>query len=980
MSVKNFKFVSPGVFINEIDNSFVPKSADAIGPVVVGRAQRGIAMEPVKVSSYSEFVQNFGDTVAGGGSGDVYRDGNYQSPMYGIYAAKAFLRSNVAPLTYVRVLGHQDTNNDGTDAAKAGWKTDQSLSPTLEGGAYGLFIVPSSSMVQLLTEVAYVTDGRTPPTASLAAVFYADSGSVKLKGAHATTGSVGTDVNPLNIVHKNGTLVESDASGNFKIQIASKAATGSFSISLDDNAQNYIRKVLNTNPQLTTGYNEFYPSSSIESYWLGETYDQETRDTVSNNFSQKMIGFIGVLAKSGSTTNTLANLKGTASREATAGWFVGQDLGEATDFHPQDKAQKLFRLRGRGHGEWLNKNAKVMITSIRQSNNSTTDYGTFSVVIRAMSDSDNAIQVIERFDNCTLDPSSPNFLARKIGDKFKKFSVTERRIKEFGEYPNNSKFVYVEMNSDVEAGATDALLLPFGYYGPPKISDIPAIDVGPAGIPATDGVLASKYLLTAGTGMDGIFSQALSASTFVVGANRHVKLRYPDIRLRLSSSDGGLSDVTKASFGISTTRTAATNRFDLSTKMVNRLLENGVGDNYDPTVSASSGIDGFAYVMTLDDVVRPSTTSATVFYRSGSRNDESSVTAGGTYKTLLDLGYDSFTAPFWGGFDGFDIKLPDPLYNKGMAASSNNENSSIFYSLKRAIDSVADPEQVDMNLLTAPGVTNNSLTEHMIDVCESRADAMALIDLPDVYLPSHEIYYSDKSSRVATTPQAAATALSDRKIDSSYGATFYPWVQTRDDNTSQLVWVPPTVAMMGVLASSERKSQLWFAPAGFNRGGLSDGAAGIPVTNVTEKLTSKERDTLYDAGINPIASFPSTGIVVFGQKTLQETSSALDRINVRRLVIYLKKQISIISSSILFEQNVQTTWNRFKGLVEPFLANVKSNFGIADYRLILDESTTTPDLVDQNILYAKIMVKPARSIEFIAIDFVIASTGASFDD
>ena len=980
MSVKNFKFVSPGVFINEIDNSFVPKSADAIGPVVVGRAPRGIAMEPVKVSSYSEFVQNFGDTVAGGGSGDVYRDGNYQSPMYGIYAAKAFLRSNVAPLTYVRVLGHQDTNNDGTDAAKAGWKTDQSLSPTLEGGAYGLFIVPSSSMVNLLTEVGYTTADRTPPTASLAAVFYADSGSVKLKGAHATTGSVGTDVNPLNIVHKNGTLVESDASGNFKIQIASKAATGSFSISLDDNAQNYIRKVLNTNPQLTTGYNEFYPSSSIESYWLGETYDQETRDTVSNNFSQKMIGFIGVIAKSGSTSSTLADMKGTASREATAGWFVGQDLGEATDFHPQDKAQKLFRLRGRGHGEWLNKNAKVMITSIRQSNNSTTDYGTFSVVIRAMSDSDNAIQVIERFDNCTLDPSSPNFLARKIGDKFKKFSVTERRIKEYGEYPNNSKFVYVEMNSDVEAGATDALLLPFGYYGPPKISDIPAIDVGPAGTPATDGVLANKYLITAGTGMDGIFSQALSASTFVVGANRHVKVRYPDIRLRLSSSDGGLSDVTKASFGISTTRIAATNRFDLSTKMVNRLLENGVGDNYDPTVSASAGIDGFAYIMTLDDVVRPSTTSATVFYRSGSRNDESSVTAGGTYKTLLDLGYDSFTAPFWGGFDGFDIKLPDPLYNKGMTASSNNENSSIFYSLKRAIDSVADPEQVDMNLLSAPGVTNNSLTEHMIDVCESRADAMALIDLPDVYLPSHEIYYSDKSSRVATTPQAAATALSDRKIDSSYGATFYPWVQTRDDNTSQLVWVPPTVAMMGVLASSERKSQLWFAPAGFNRGGLSDGAAGIPVTNVTEKLTSKERDTLYDAGINPIASFPSTGIVVFGQKTLQETSSALDRINVRRLVIYLKKQISIISSSILFEQNVQTTWNRFKGLVEPFLANVKSNFGIADYRLILDESTTTPDLVDQNILYAKIMVKPARSIEFIAIDFVIASTGASFDD
>ena len=205
-------------------------------------------------------------------------------------------------------------------------------------------------------------------------------------------------------------------------------------------------------------------------------------------------------------------------------------------------------------------------------------------------------------------------------------------------------------------------------------------------------------------------------------------------------------------------------------------------------------------------------------------------------------------------------------------------------------------------------------------------------------------------------------------------------MQTRDENSGLLVWVPPTVAMLGVLASSQARSHLWFAPAGFNRGGLSDGAAGIPITNVTEKLTSKDRDTLYEAKINPIASFPSTGLVVFGQKTLQERQSALDRINVRRLVIYLKKQISILSTQVLFEQNVQTTWNRFKSLVEPLLSNVKVQFGITDYRLILDETTTTPDLVDQNILYAKIMIKPARAIEYIAIDFVVASSGASFED
>jgi len=318
-----------------------------------------------------------------------------------------------------------------------------------------------------------------------------------------------------------------------------------------------------------------------------------------------------------------------------------------------------------------------------------------------------------------------------------------------------------------------------------------------------------------------------------------------------------------------------------------------------------------------------------------------------------------------------------------MSAASTELNSAAFYTWKRAIDTVADPESIDMNLLAAPGLTRDSLTEHMVNLCEARADAMALIDLANVYLPTAEGQYSSKStkaSRIATTPQQAATALRDRRIDSSYGATFYPWVQTRDANTGAALWIPPSVAMMGVLASSEKKAQLWFAPAGFNRGGLSEGAAGIPVSAVTEKLTSKERDLLYEAGINPIASFPSSGIVVFGQKTLQERQSALDRINVRRLVIYLKKQISLISTKILFEQNVQTTWNRFTGLVEPFLANVKSNFGISDYKLILDESTTTPDLIDQNIMYAKIMVKPARSIEYIAIDFVVASTGASFDD
>ena len=200
-----------------------------------------------------------------------------------------------------------------------------------------------------------------------------------------------------------------------------------------------------------------------------------------------------------------------------------------------------------------------------------------------------------------------------------------------------------------------------------------------------------------------------------------------------------------------------------------------------------------------------------------------------------------------------------------------------------------------MNLLVLPGITNESLTNHMIDVCEDRGDAMALIDLANVYVPQHEEYKTSKRARVVGNVDSVSTALKDRRIDSSYGATFYPWVQTRDANSGRALWVPPSVAMMGVLASSQAASHLWFAPAGFNRGGLSDGAAGIPVTNVSQKLTSKERDKLYESNINPIASFPSSGIVVFGQKTLKNASRHLTSRHVL-VGIYLKKQISILDT------------------------------------------------------------------------------------
>jgi phage tail sheath protein FI len=361
---------------------------------------------------------------------------------------------------------------------------------------------------------------------------------------------------------------------------------------------------------------------------------------------------------------------------------------------------------------------------------------------------------------------------------------------------------------------------------------------------------------------------------------------------------------------------------------------------------------------------------------SGSRQQGHACTSA-SYDAILDMGYNRFTTVFYGGRDGLDIREMEAFRNTKL--SSGNEFTNYAYNtVKRAIDTVADPEFVEMNLLAMPGLTNSTLTSHMIQMCEDRADALAVIDLDGGYVPKTET-----TSDVVTRRGDVATVISNlknRALNSSYGCCYYPWVRIMDTSADRSVWVPPSVVALGTMAGSERRSEIWFAPAGFNRGGLTEGAAGLPVVGITERLSQQDRDDLYESNINPIAKFPSEGIVIFGQKTLQVQRSALDRINVRRLMIFLKKQISRLSTRVLFDQNVPATWERFKALVNPFLTSVQARLGITEYKLILDETTTTPDLVDQNVLYAKIFLKPARSIEFIAIDFVISRSGASFED
>ena len=992
MSVKRFKFVSPGVFIKEIDNSTIPESAETVGPVIIGRARRGPGMRPVKVESYSDFVTTFGETVPGNMGGDIYRDGNLQSPMYGTYAAKAFLDANVAPLTYIRLLGEQTTAGKAatsTKGASAGWRTD--LNPgksvptesyAMAGGAYGLWVFASGS------------DATQYQTASLGAIIYCQNGYVALSGSvyggKKTIDGGGDNWVFQSVTSSLGALILSDTNGVFNVQISTSVGTTNAFVDFNDSSDNFIRDNLNTNPQLAYS-GSFYPTYLRKDYWLGESYEQSLRDEGLVG-AGSLVGVVYPIALSASAATGPHNMLAQASRDAVAGWFISQDTGPSSNYYPQNM-QKLFRLHGRGQGEWLHKNVKVSIERIRQSNTTTSDYGTFSIVLRDINDTDNNVIVIERWDNLNLNPASPNFIARRIGDQYTQWDQTNRQLKTYGEYPNQSAYIRVQVNSDVEAGASDAALLPFGYFGPPRYEQISNIYTvgsptlaGATKIPSDAGAGAGQYLYIDQVQLGGPVHLAYDRTStdtytsipFLTGTGVwcDVALSFPHTRLRVSASAGRLTDQTDAYFGFDSSRTVGSTSPGIGLADPSNLLYANLVD--DPVLNPPTGVDAYSYVFSLDDVVSGS--GGGYFWKSGSRNAGDSVTKTSA-NSILDADFNRFTAPFWGGSDGFDITKPDPVYNKSMDDSSTEDNSYVYNTWRRAVDTVADPDYIDMDMLATPGLTLDSLTTHAIRTAENRGDTLAIVDLPNVYIPNHEQYYANKADRRATTPVQAVNALKDRRIDTSYGAVYYPWVQTRDESTGANVWVPPSVAGVGVVAHSQKVTgEVWFAPAGYNRGTLSKGSGGIPITSVSEQLDSDDRDTLYEGRINPIPSFPNSGIVVFGQKTLQERKSALDRINVRRLVIYLKKQISILSTQVLFEQNVPNTWNKFKALIKPLLDSTLSGYGISDYKLVLDSSTTTADLIDQNIMYAKIMVKPARAIEYIAIDFVITNTGASFED
>jgi len=1035
MSVKKFKFVSPGVFLNEIDNSQLPKAPNAVGPTIIGRLEKGPGMIPLTVESMAQFVEVFGNPIPGGQGGDVWRDGNYTAPTYAAYAAQAFLR-NSGPVNVVRLLGTQDPQ--ATSGGEAGWTLDGTSNDGSEpqtdtkSSAYGLYLFSTGGVDSRTKWSGNTAAARTQTniTGTLAAVWYFQQGAIVLSG---TLGSLTSTAASEPIISSSieGPTDSRLVTASFALVKSSDAASMEFVANLYDKGTNstfnkvtfnfnrdsdkYIRKVFNTNPTLTN--TDITQTAGVQKYWLGETYDRFVRDNhglatvdgVANTLHR------GALSGDASLCAMVVPLLKEAvpfhdhrepSRDSVTGWVFSQDTNTDPGSFTVANMQKLFKFVGIADGGSHSKDLKISITDLKTGTD-ISPYGTFTVLIRQVTDNDARPVVLERFSGCSLNPNSKNYIAAKIGDQYREWDETDSRYRLYGNHPNQSKFFRVKMDQDVDAGSTDTQLLPFGFEGPIRYKT---------------GTIATTHLVTDSIGSKITAPELLSGSSDVLfdmddGASTSFKplgavrqmgvigmpveatasLVYPTLPLRLTASAEGLSNAKDSFFGVSTYRTPTDTRFDPSyIDVVRRLGNTYVSDEDSNPVTDKSEV---SFRFTLDDLIVVHKTGSvkrhlgdsqghitsdlagTAVYAPGARRADKSYTAGHSGITeLVKSGFCKFTIPVFGGFDGLDITEKEAFRNSKMSEKDETTSYEIA-SLKRAIDAVSDPEEIEMNVLTLPGITNTRVTNQAIRVCEERADALAIVDIESGgYIPSTENKSDFKTNVQNSKVTTAVTSLENRGLNTSYACAFYPWVKVVDQISDSQVWVPPSVAALGTFGSTERESELWFAPAGFTRGGLSDGAAGLPVVAVSQRVSSKERDTLYEANINPIAQFPAEGIVVFGQKTLQVTPSALDRINVRRLMIFVKKEISRIAARLLFDQNVQSTWDRFRGQVEPFLDSVKSRFGLSDFRVILDDTTTTPDLIDRNIMYAKIFLKPARAIEFIAIDFVITNTGASFED
>ena len=670
-------------------------------------------------------------------------------------------------------------------------------------------------------------------------------------------------------------------------------------------------------------------------------------------------------------------------------WIMSQELGNAP--------KKLFKFHMLDAGASGWNKVKISIANISKSTDLSSDYGSFDVIIRDASDTDMDIAVLQQFRSVNLNPSSDRYIARVIGDQntffeFEKDDGKQKLVTE-GLYPNNSQYVRVEVNDQIESGMLEATALPIGFAGKhhlvidgkalaPDQGTTTYVDITEPPLPfrkdmsigsADTKVVDSRFYW-------GLFNQDITdkskrnQSTGVTSLVANLTKWYPS----LGSNKAWVGDNKNAIDGTGGASLDAdvynSNYFSLE-KLWVKCLSGNTANAVDPTAwhEAVYIRDGNA-----NGLVAAGATG--VYFEDANGNAKSSgyryLDVSKDFGSTASKKFYKFTVPMQGGWDGLDIFDQDKSEMASLSSfrEMDSNSSSLLggpegpttAAFRKGLDILAEKSDVDIQILATPGMRTAGITDYAIDKTEDRFDALYIMDMP-VY---------DTSDKLVTTASQEASVsntaqnLSNRNLDTSFAATYFPDLVIQDGSNN--VVAPPSVAVLGALSLNDSVAHPWYAPAGFARGALSS------TIETAVKLNRTNMDVLYESDINPITSFPQTGasVIVFGQKTMLQAQSSLDRVNVRRLLIDVRRKVRTVANTILFEPNREATLARFSSLVNPILGRIQQQQGLDRYKVVIDTTTTTQQDVENNTIRGKIFLQPTRSIEFISLDFVVTNAGA----
>lgn len=1031
----NMTFKAPGYFDREFDLTEREAVVGGIPATVIGAAKRGPAFVPVTLGGLEDFKNRFGDL-------DPTLPSGYAVERY--FAAK---ENELASLNFVRVLGcgANSSSADISNTQQYGIVVNAGMSVVFEGTAFvsgarpgvaqflvGKHYTPTdeafgfpdftnnnslSSDPNLVRAVLFTTtDAR----------FMVMSGSVDVTYDPATF-AAGTNNYEAARVGTEGLLADC-----FKLIISSSAGSSFASddgyaglriltASLNPSSDFYVSKILNTNPD------NFAEQKHM--LWMHYPVDAEVAALSSSVSTATVAVLSGSQYNNDAGISNWSDIFGTYQTRYTTPktpWFISQPFGNVE--------YDLFKVHSRDDGEYANNKVKVSIADLRASTDPNTEYGTFTLYVRAFGDTDTNPQILETFGNLSLDPRSANYIAKMIGDMAVSFNFdaedpSDKNIVLTGTYKNRSKYIRVEASSKLTAGEVPARALPFGFRG--------------------YNVLLTNSALTDATGslpLNKTRITGVSASTNPGGASLSGSI-VPPVPFRFTVTRNDLA--TSGAPGAPGTQTVVDGRFFwgvkfernndiLNTNAVvepNQIIENfakfagiekldalvtgsaadtlnnnkfslakvalGITSLSNLTGSAAAHMRDTAYLRNA--TLNPNTYVATNF---SNRITLASILNSGSATQFNNFsGFAKFTAFLAGGWDGVNIfdkqarrfsdqstseevnltqdGLASTAYNSPGAASGTNwtgvgeENSSVV-AYRTAIDVATNPSVTNCNILSIPGQRDPLVTDYALEKVSAYGLAIYPADIPQydsTGTATGRIFDGLQTSTAGNTPSVVQTAnaLVSRALDNSYGAAYFPNCTIEDSSTARRLAVPGSVAALSAFSYNDRNKFPWFAPAGFDRGSLAF------VKQTAVKINQADRDRLYDAHINPITKFPGTNYVFFSQNTLlQNTNSALSSINVRRMLIEIKRQLIDIANRLMFEQNNATTRKLFVDQATLVLASVQNNQGIEKFSVICDSRNNTANDVSSNRMNARIAVVPTRAVEYILMDFVITPSGVSF--